>query len=114
MKILNIDAFALSTRQISLGGKTYAVEEPSLQEYIDSLKASEAIETDPSGEVNLVESFEGAVKAIAKAIPSMPIETVKALKLPAMTAVLQFIRGEIDGEGESAPEAEGDAEKKPS
>jgi hypothetical protein len=112
MKILNIDAFTLSTRQISLGGKTYAVEEPSLQEYIDTLKASESLEAESDGKVNLAESFEGAVKAICKAIPTMPVEVVKALKLPAMTAVLQFIRGEIDGEGE-AP-VEGEVEKKPS
>lgn len=111
MKILNIDAFSKPTQQISFGGVSYVVEEPSLQDFIDSLKASEELEAGNVKEVPLAESFEKAIAAISKAIPTLPIELIKTFKVPAMTAVLQFIRG--DYVGEEAASAEDDTQKKP-
>jgi hypothetical protein len=115
MKILNIDAFAQITRQISLGGVAYPIEETSVQQFIDNLKAAEALEaTDPAAKENVAKNFEQAIASIKEAIPTLPEEKIRALKLPAMTAVLQFIRGELDLTETPGAAGESDAEKKPS
>jgi hypothetical protein len=95
MEILNIDAFAETKRQLKMDGKVYPVEESTVQEFINNLKAAEDLEK--SGvEKNLAESFEGAVKVVTDAIPTLPKEEILKLKMPAMMAVLQFIRGDLD------------------
>lgn len=97
MQILNIDAFAQVTREISLAGVTYAIEEPTVQQFIDNLKASEALEASASpADKSFSKSFEQAVDAICQAIPTMSSDIVRGLKVPAMTAVMKFIRGEMD------------------
>lgn len=114
MKILNIDQYANTNRQLSIGGNVYPVEEPTVQQFIDNLKIAEDLEkqSTPDAKLSLSESFEQAVKTITQAVPTMPVAQVRALKLPAMTAVLQFIRGELDPDV-VAPAAEGtDSEKK--
>ncbi len=115
MKILNIDQYANTNRQLSIGGNIYPVEEPTVQQFIDNLKAAEDLEKqggDPDAKLSLSESFEQAVKTITQAVPTVPVALVRSLKLPAMTAVLQFIRGELDPDV-VAPAAEGtDSEKK--
>lgn len=110
MKILNIDAFSDPKREVTLGGVTYPVQEISVQEFIDNLKASESLEKEGST-LTLVESFEEGVKAIKQAVPTMPEATIRSLKLAAMTAVLRFVRGELDPDVEE-PEAEAGAEEK--
>jgi hypothetical protein len=118
MKILNIDTFAKVDRQITLGGVTFAVEEPTLQQFIDNLKAAEDLEksTKAGATVPLSKSFDIAVETIKQSIPTMDEQIIRSLKVPAVTAILQFIRGELDPEVVAgAPAAEGDAvEKKPS
>lgn len=96
MEILNIDAFAQTTRQISMGGKTYPVEEPTVQQFIDNLKIAEALEKSAADNLPTMSgAFESAVKTIQEAIPTLPEAEIRKLKLPAMTAVLQFVRGEV-------------------
>ena len=114
MKILNIDAFAEVKRQISLAGTVYAVEEPTVQQFINNLKAAEDLEKEGQTEQSMSQSFESAVKVVIQAIPSLDEAKIRALKLPAMMAVLQFVRGELDPAEASEPGAEGEAEKKPS
>lgn len=111
MKILNIDAFSDPKREITLGGKTFPVQEISVQEFIDNLKASESLEKE-GGTLTLVESFEQGVKAIKQAVPTMPEQTIRGLKLAAMTAVLRFVRGELDPDIEEPAAESGAAEKK--
>ena len=114
MKILNIDAFASTKRQITIGEVTHDVQEPTVQQFIDNLKAAEALEGD-GATPSMRQSFEQAVVAICQAMPTMKEEQVRALKLPAMTAVLQFIRGELDPDvANTASEGDAGAEKKSS
>jgi hypothetical protein len=114
MKILNVDQYTSANRQISYAGKTYPVEEPNVQQFIDNLKAAEELEKSEEKNESLANSFEQAVKSIKQAIPSMPEETIRALKLPAITAILQFVRGELDPDviSPKKEETESGAEKK--
>lgn len=108
MKILNIDAFAEVKRQISFAGQTYAVEEQSVQEFIDNLKAAEALEASGTSE-SYATNFEGAVKMVIKSIPTLPEAVIRKLKVPALSAILQFIRGDLDPDATPATEAEATA-----
>lgn len=115
MKILNIDQYANTSRQLTMGGNVYPIEEPTVQQFIDNLKAAEDLEKQSvQGAIApLSDSFEQAVKTILQAVPTIPESLVRSFKLPAMTAVLQFIRGELDPDVVAPADAEGaDAEKK--
>ena len=107
MKILNVDQYASAARQISFAGQTYPVEEPNVQQFIDNLKAAEELEKSEGKTESLSDSFEQAVKSIKQAIPTMPEQTIRGLKISAITAILQFVRGELDPD----VQAEGDAKK---
>lgn len=112
MKILNIDAFAEIKRQISFGGILYDLQETSVQDYINNLSAAEKLEATPASDrEKAAAAFNEAVESILVAVPTMPREVVVKLKLPAMTAVLQFIRGEFEPVAEAQVT---DTEKKPS
>ena len=113
MKILNVDAFASVERQLSIGGNLYAIVEPSVQEFIDNLKAAEQLEKDGKDNgVSASESFERALKNIKESVPDIPETELKRLKLPAVMAILQFIRGELDPEVADAVGKEAAGEEK--
>lgn len=103
MKILNVDALTQISRQISIGGKTYPVLEPMVQEFIDNLKAAEAIEDaraagveTPEKQLRMSEAMEQGLETIFKSIPSLPKELLLKQGVVAVMAILQFIRGELD------------------
>jgi hypothetical protein len=110
MKILNIDDYAEANRKITIKGISYPIEEPTVQQFIDNMKAAEALESSGQPET-MVRSFEQAVVAVNQAIPSLPIEAVRELKLHAMTAILQFIRGEFEGKTEEQIQEQGKTPK---
>jgi len=117
MKSLNIDAFATVTREISFGGHSYPVEETNVQQFIDNLKAAEALEASesvPGSTSDIGKHFEQAIIAVRESVPTMPESIIRGFKIPAMTAVLQFIRGELDGNANTGTDVavEGAAEKK--
>ena len=113
MKILNVDQYSSANRQITFAGQTYPVEEPNVQQFIDNLKAAEDLEKSEAKNESLSDSFEQAVKSIKQAIPSMPETVIRTLKISAITAILQFIRGELDPEAVQTKDGtEAGAEKK--
>lgn len=116
MKILNIDTFAQVKRQIVFKGTTHDVRETSVQQFIDNLKAAEELEKASQGAPEtLSRQVELSIAAICDAIPTMKAEDLKTVPIEAITALLQFIRGELDPDtsGAPAPEAAGeDAQKK--
>lgn len=110
MNILNIDGFAKTKREVVFAGVTYAVEELSVQQFIDNMKAAEEIEA--SGVKSSVsESFEKAIASISESIPTLPVDVIRSMKLPVMTAILQFLRGDLEATEGSG--SEGAEEKKP-
>jgi hypothetical protein len=110
MKILNIDDYAEANRKITIKGISYPIEEPTVQQFIDNMKAAELLESSGQPET-MVRSFEQAVVAVNQAIPSLPLQQIRELKLHAMTAILQFIRGEFQGNSEAQAESEANVAK---
>jgi len=118
MQILNIDAFAAPTRVLTAGGVQYPVEDIDVQAFVDNLSISEELEAlqAEGKEVSPRKSVDIAIKTITNAIPTLPLEKVMKLKVPQLMVVLQFIRGELDGQAiasASAEAGEGASEKKP-
>lgn len=113
MQILNIDNLAQVRRQLQFRGKTHDVVETTVQQFIDNLKAAEALEKAGKSEPEaLSRQVENSVDAILESVPTMDRAELLGLKIEAITAILKFIRGELDGDAKSAPDKEGDTEKK--
>lgn len=112
MNILNIDDFAKTTRQINMGGIAYPVEEISVQQFIDKMKIAENLEKSETVQ-QVSTSFEAAVLAVSQSIPTMPVEMIRNFTLPAIAAVLAFIRDESKVESTPGADQEGTTEKKP-
>lgn len=104
MKILNIDAFEQVTRQISFVGKTYPVEEPSVQQFINNLKAAENLEKAGTKET-VASSFEAAIATVSEAVPTLDRSVIAGFKIATMTAVLEFIRGDADPKADTTDAA---------
>lgn len=116
MKVLNIDNFAQVKRQIVLKGVTHDVRETSVQQFIDNLKAAEDLEkVDTSAPEKLSAQVERSVAAILDSIPTLKAEDLKGAPIDALTALLKFIRGEMDADATDetgAAQEGGDVEKK--
>lgn len=111
MKILKIDAFAAPKRFLEMDGQKYPVNDINVQTFIDSLKRAEEIEAKAKiagkvGEPTPLEALEAVVASIVEAIPTLPIDKVRALSSVQMGMVMDFIRGELDSEVADAEGAE--------
>lgn len=116
MKILNIDQFVQVRRQIVFKDVPHDVRETSVQQFIDNLKAAEELEAAAgSAPETLSKQVENSVTAILQAIPTLPGEDLRAMPVEAISAILKFIRGEMDPDNltpSAAVEAgEGDEKK---
>ena len=94
MKILNIDSHATAKRALTLGGVNYPVRELSVQAFIDNLKMAQELES--KGQLTPLDQLEHAVQMIHSAVPTLPLEAIKALSIDQLTLVLDFVRGELD------------------
>lgn len=100
-KILNIDDFVTPERVLRFKGVDHEVKEVSVQNFIDSLKAAEELENSGKKEQTpqrVSAQVELAVKNIMEAVPTFPEDELRKMKVPAMTAIMRFIRGDVDQE----------------
>lgn len=107
-KILNIDDFARVERVIAYKGKEYPVLELTVQSFIDNLKAAEDLEKSgekPAAPKEMSAQVEVSIKNILEAVPDFPEAELRQLKIPALTAIMHFIRGELDSGGGAPAEA---------
>lgn len=109
-KILNIDEFATVKRVLRFKGTDYEVKELSVQAFIDNLKAAEDLEAQGGAKEKQPEAVsaqvELAIKNILESIPEFPETDLRSLQLPAMSAILRFIRGDMDEEVLKSPDAD--------
>ena len=116
MKVLNLDGFAQVKRQLTLKGVNHDVLETSVQQFIDNLAAAEALEA--KGEKTLEtlsQQVKASVDAILESVPTIDRADLVALPIEALSAIMKFIRGELDPDvtGVQADgQPEGEAAKK--
>jgi hypothetical protein len=116
MEILNIDALAAPKRVLTFGGQQHEVLDLSVQDFIDNLAAANKLEAAKLGTAEeAIESMKLSITMIQRSVPTLTEEQAKRLNPAQVGALMQFIRGELDG-GIKKPEgaAESDSEKKPS
>lgn len=113
MKVLNLDGFAQVKRRLALKGKNHDVLETNVQQFIDNLKAAEDLEaTSEKTPETLSRQVQASVDAILQSVPTMPREDLVTLPIEALSAIMKFIRGEMDPDVTGSPKAEGGEEKK--
>lgn len=104
MKVLNLDKFVGSEkRQLVIAGKTFPVDEMSVDNFIQTTKAAEALkdETDVSVQI------EATIEMILRTVPTMVFADLAGLSLVQLQAIVAFVRGDaVEGAEEVA---EGDA-----
>ena len=109
MKVLTLDGFAQVKRQLTLKGVNHDVKETSVQQFIDNLAAAEALEA--KGEKTpetLSQQVKASVDAILESVPTIDRADLVALPIEALSAIMKFIRGELDpdvvsGKADSQP-----------
>ena len=112
MKILNLDSYAEVKRQVTLGGVKHDVRELSVQDFVNNMSAAEKLERESTDGVPTKEGVDLSVKVILASVPTLDEVVVRGMAMVAMSALLQFIRGDLDPDVVSAPVAEGAEEKK--
>lgn len=113
MKVLNLDGFAQVKRQLSLKGVTHDVRETSVQQFIDNLAAAEALEA--KGEKTpetLSRQVTASVDAILESVPTMKRDELVSQPIEALSAIMKFIRGEMDPDVSEAATADAGGEAK--
>jgi hypothetical protein len=118
MKVLNLDGFAQVKRQLELKGVKHDVLETNVQQFINNLQAAEALAS--KGEKTpetLSRQVIASVDAILESVPTLKREDLLARPIEALTAIMKFIRGEMDPDvnattaGEDAAAEGGDKKK---
>ena len=116
MKVLILDGFAQVKRQMTLKGVNHDVLETSVQQFIDNLAAAEALEA--KGEKTpetLSQQVKASVDAILESVPTIDRADLVALPIEALSAIMKFIRGELDPDvvgAQAGEQPEGEAAKK--
>lgn len=109
MKTLNLDALAKVTRTFTLGGETYPVEDMTVENFIETTKQADALAAlkNPS----FADQLGATIAMIERSVPTCPIEKLNRLTIEQLVMVSKYLRGELDGDAEAAPVAEGDEKK---
>lgn len=97
MEILNIDELATpAKKKVTIGGKEYEVKEVTVQSFIDTSKASKALDEDPNATEG--QRVEQMVNMISSLMPDCPKEVLLNLEFKQLNALVAFGRGVLADE----------------
>jgi hypothetical protein len=95
MKILNLDKFASQEkRQLVIAGKSYPVDEMTVENFIETTRAAEKL----AGEVSIATQVEATIDMICRSVPTVDRNVLGRMSLPALQTIVVFVRGD-DVEG---------------
>lgn len=114
-KVLDLDKFGGDAeRTITILGKTYPVEEMTVENFIQTTKDAERLEADK--EATYADQLVSTIAMIQRSVPSISAEELQKLSLTKMGVIVKFLNGDMDEELEKAAEAQaaeaGDEAKK--
>ena len=90
-KVLNLDNIGPEeVRELQLKGKTYPVQEMSVEDFIVSSRLAEQLADNAS----FADQMEASIKLIKLSIPTIEESVLRSLKLEQLAAVSKFVRGE--------------------
>lgn len=96
MKVLNLDKFATKKeqRKLVIGGQEYVVEPMTVENFIATTKAAEAMQDKAS----IAEQVEATIDMIVRSVPTIDRAVLNSLDLEQLQAIVAFVRGD-DVEG---------------
>ena len=107
MKVLNLDKFASSEkRQLVIAGTSYPVEEMTVENFIETTRAAEAL----AGETSIAKQIEATCDMIFRSVPTIDKTVLGKLSLEQLQTIVSFVRGD-DIEGVESSVQEGDEKK---
>ena len=98
MKILNMDDFAKPDRILTLEGVEHEVRDLSVEEFIEVNQAIRELEDKP-----VLDHIKHTCEVLSKHIPTIPVARFRAMSIPQITIVAQFVRGELDPQDPQKP-----------
>lgn len=101
-KILNIDTLSSDQRTVVLGGVEHQVLEMSVENFIETTKAAELLQ---STDATLTAQVESAVSLIMRSVPTVSRETLVKIPLRHLQTIVGFVRGDDVKEEAVNPEA---------
>ena len=107
MKILNLDALAAPKRTLTLGGVTYDVEEMTVENFIETTRIAEELET-KGDKLTFADQIGATIGMIKRSVPDITEQQLRKLNLEQLTMVSKFLRGELDSETEAVESVEGE------
>lgn len=119
-KVFNVDELVKDPKEVIIKGNTYQVREMSVADFVATMRAAEQLEKlendvkegkDISKVEILAAQMEVFVAEVLRAVPDAPEVDVRGLPMNHLTALSQFIRGEIPAELKAQVEADLLAEK---
>lgn len=90
-KVLNLDALGKKeVREIVIGGKTHAVKQMSVGDFVNVTKLANKMES----EKDPAKQLEASVGLLTLALPTVKKEDLMGLSMAQLTALGAFVRGE--------------------
>ena len=86
MELLNLDALVEVTREVNLGGETYAVATQTVGMMLDAIAAAKLVEEGNEGD----EMFMRMVSTCRSILPAAPEDVIRAMNFEQMTALVQY------------------------
>jgi hypothetical protein len=120
VKVLNLDEFAAVTREVTIGGKQYAVRDMTVEGFIEYTNLRDNVEKQAkeAGGARPTDAVELMRMTVSYALPDAPKDVIGKLTISQLLKLIEFVNGELDKDAattqpESAVTAgEGDAAKK--
>lgn len=106
-KLLNLDQLSTKeTRQVQIGQQVYVIKEMSVEDFIETSRVAEQMET----ETSYAKQLQATVGLVQRAIPDIDTRLLMGLSLDQLRGLTAFIRGEdpadIVGKKDDAAEGE--------
>lgn len=90
-KLLNLNQLAAKeVREVQIGEVTYSIKEMSVEDFIETTKVAEEMES----EASYAKQLEATVKLIKRSIPEIDASVLMGLSLEQLRGLTAFIRGE--------------------
>jgi hypothetical protein len=101
MQILNLDDLARRSKEVRLGGRTYAVKDMTVETFIEANREADELEkAEKRGDA--VETLEATVRFVKRSIPDMESQTIRDLSLEALGTLVKFLNGELEAQAAGA------------
>lgn len=100
MKVLNLDDLGAVTRQVTINGVKYDIQDISVEDFIKTTKQAEAfLEREKAGEeVNPSERMEATIVTVKLHIPSIDEAILRGLSMEKLGILSRFMQGLMDEE----------------